>query len=436
MSKRLTQYVVFGCLVGPLVHLACGSSEDRKFADPGTGGTTGGSGGGSGSGGSAGTTTGGSAGTTGGAAGADAGPITCSGNAECDDLNTCNGAETCVSNQCQAGTNAENGTSCTPNFGDGGTPDAGLGEYICVAGACLVTCETDGECEDNDVCTGQEICNPTTKTCLSGSPPACEDNDACTENQCDPLTGCIYPLIDADQDGHAADSLGACGDDCNDNDPLVYTGAAEICDSVDNNCNGTATEAFPFWYSDCDEDTFPPAGALSVQQCDAPTNVPSTCGTSGGWTSQVPGPGITDCVDSNAKAHPYTAATNSSAFQSTGMSGVAANLDFDYNCDGIEEKEFTSAYVSTSASCTKASIIGYEVIGKVNNNGNGGAPGVDPQAVGGFGGVGGIVAFTCIGTDGWTSASAACGTTANFSDCKASGSSCVRSTVSKTQRCR
>lgn len=428
MSKRLTQYVVLATLVGPLLHLACGSAEDRKFVDPGTGG-------------SAGSAVGGSAGTTGGSGGAPDGGNACAADAECDDGNSCNGVETCANSLCQPGSNVGNGTSCTPNFGDAGTPDAGMGEYICAEGQCLVKCSADSECEDNDACTGKEICNPTTNTCLSGSPPACEDNDACTDNSCDPLTGCIYPTIDADGDGHASTALGSCGDDCDDTNPAVYAGAAEICDSVDNNCNGSATEAFPYWYQDCDEDTFAPTGGLTLQQCDKPTNVPQPCGTTGSWTSQAPAAGTTDCVDQNAKAHPYTAANNSLAFQGVAMSGVSAALDFDYNCDAVEEKEFTVSFVSTSANCTKGSIIIGGGIAS-GGGGNGGAPsfyGDQPSAVGGvgnIGGIGGITGFTCVGSDGWTSSSPACGATATWSDCHASGSNCVRVSSQKQQRCR
>lgn len=42
--------------------------------------------------------------------------------------------------------------------------------------------------------------------------------------------------VDVDGDGFDA------GVDCNDNDPLVNPGATELCDGVDNNCNGEIDE--------------------------------------------------------------------------------------------------------------------------------------------------------------------------------------------------
>jgi hypothetical protein len=52
--------------------------------------------------------------------------------------------------------------------------------------------------------------------------------------------------IDNDQDGYAAncnnfcpDTGKECGPDCNDNDPAINPGAAEICNNIDDNCNGS-----------------------------------------------------------------------------------------------------------------------------------------------------------------------------------------------------
>ena len=51
------------------------------------------------------------------------------------------------------------------------------------------------------------------------------------------LTIEILPCSDADGDGHASDSCG--GDDCDDSEASVYPGAADPCDGVDQNCDGT-----------------------------------------------------------------------------------------------------------------------------------------------------------------------------------------------------
>jgi hypothetical protein len=88
--------------------------------------------------------------------------------------------------------------------------------------------------------------------CVEGTPVNCDDNDPCTKDTCHPATGkCSYAHAtpDNDGDGHfaplpgfAPGSPGSCGDDCDDTNPHVYPGAPEVCDGIDNDCDGVADE--------------------------------------------------------------------------------------------------------------------------------------------------------------------------------------------------
>ncbi len=57
------------------------------------------------------------------------------------------------------------------------------------------------------------------------------------------------PSVDSDGDGFTTD------EDCDDDDPGVHPGAAEICDEVDNDCDGEIDEEVAeTWYPDVDGD--------------------------------------------------------------------------------------------------------------------------------------------------------------------------------------
>jgi hypothetical protein len=47
---------------------------------------------------------------------------------------------------------------------------------------------------------------------------------------------------ECDRDGDGTDSIACGGDDCDDNNPRVHIAAREICDAVDNNCDGNVNE--------------------------------------------------------------------------------------------------------------------------------------------------------------------------------------------------
>lgn len=95
---------------------------------------------------------------------------------------------------------------------------------------------------------------------------SCDDADPCTEDSCDPERGCQHRFLteDRDGDGYRAPRAGfdpgepgACGDDCDDGSGVTYPGAPELCDGVDNDCNGiiddgravALPEAEPLWLS-------------------------------------------------------------------------------------------------------------------------------------------------------------------------------------------
>ena len=70
---------------------------------------------------------------------------------------------------------------------------------------------------------------------------------------------------DADGDGVAGAEYG--GADCDDQDAAVYPDASEICDDVDQDCDGSVDEGqeFATWYPDLDGDGFgDDSGALEA----------------------------------------------------------------------------------------------------------------------------------------------------------------------------
>lgn len=85
--------------------------------------------------------------------------------------------------------------------------------------------------------------------CVALEPVDCDDQDPCTRDTCEPTTGqCGYgpSTLDLDGDGHRGPLPGtrpsdplACGDDCDDSSAAAFPGGIEICDGVDNDCDGT-----------------------------------------------------------------------------------------------------------------------------------------------------------------------------------------------------
>lgn len=103
-------------------------------------------------------------------------------------------------------------------------------------------------------------------------------------------------VVDVDGDGFTGD------DDCNDEDGTVYAGAAELCDGVDNDCNGdtddNAADAATF-YLDADADGFGD-DVVTTAACSLPAGYADAGGDcNDADPAYNPGVVESDCADSN-----------------------------------------------------------------------------------------------------------------------------------------
>jgi hypothetical protein len=101
-------------------------------------------------------------------------------------------------------------------------------------------CVSDADCSDHLACNGSETCDD--GVCKPGVAPCANPEPAHCDAICTELNGaasCTVRGQDNDKDGHFSSACTAKpGDDCNDASAKVYPGAPELCDGIDNNCNG------------------------------------------------------------------------------------------------------------------------------------------------------------------------------------------------------
>jgi hypothetical protein len=143
------------------------------------------------------------------------------------------------------------------------------------------------DCDDNDA------------TRAPSMPEVCDADDL--DEDCDSTT---FGDRDADQDG-AQDSAccnevergeRVCGTDCDDQRPAVHPGAVEVCDQIDNDCDGAIDEQSGFVaYTDADGDGWGVGDATVV--CDFSGGYASTAGDCDDTLSQIH-PGAFLCVGS------------------------------------------------------------------------------------------------------------------------------------------
>jgi hypothetical protein len=153
----------------------------------------------------------------------------------------------------------------------------------------------------------------------------CDGVDQDCDGVLDPIGSVRYPDADGDGFGDGTAPSTACdpgegwvedGTDCDDTKASVHPHAAELCDAIDQDCNGAAKDGPPHrLYVDADGDEFGNA-AFGVDVCD--DHVPA------GYAEDD-----TDCDDTDSTVHPW-----------------AAELcdGLDNNCDGQPEAGEAGTY--------------------------------------------------------------------------------------------
>jgi hypothetical protein len=107
-------------------------------------------------------------------------------------------------------------------------------------------CDNDSDCSLGEVCGSSPVDGGTGTLCLATctNGTLCAKGFTCDPNQSPPR--CVPDQIccfDPDGDKHGY-GWGCFGGDCDEHDSTIYEGAPEVCDTKDNNCNGTVDEGF------------------------------------------------------------------------------------------------------------------------------------------------------------------------------------------------
>lgn len=199
---------------------------------------------------------------------------------------------------------------------------------------CRPECTSDLDCDDEIGCNGVERCElavdggQTLGRCRPSSDviiaPAC--------HACDLATG-EFALIDNDRDGFAAESLGECGGDCDDEDPRIHPGAVDPMragDGVDADCDDRIDEdVLITCWRDADGDGFGDRTApVEVSEGICPAgSVPAPADPNEEFRA--------DCDDGDPDVFPGQAAWFAVSRCASASPPMASC--FDYDCDGVAQ---------------------------------------------------------------------------------------------------
>ncbi len=223
------------------------------------------------------------------------------------------------------------------------------------------------ECEDADgdgYSTFAGDCDDSSATSFPGATETCNSIDDNCDGSIDegvPVDAATW-FADADADGwgNPVTSTIACSaptgyvadaTDCVDSNVAVHPYATEICNSIDDNCDGSIDEGNPSdgattWYADYDGDSYGNQGETYI-----------ACGQPGGYVADA-----TDCQDHNEAIHPGAVEVCTTWDMNCDGATSYVDEDGDYSLDGCDDCDDADGSINPAAT---------EVCNYVDDNCNG-----------------------------------------------------------------
>ena len=231
------------------------------------------------------------------------------GAVDCDDTDAYSnpGApEVCgtpADDNCDGGVDEAGAVGCTVYYADADGDGYGASDNQCLCAASGAhTAVIGGDCDDGAA------------TVFPGATELCDGIDEDCDGSFDNGLGTLYNDLDLDGYGDDAGGTSCTGtvsdhSDCDDGDGAIHPGATEACNAADDDCDDTIDDGLPSLYPDLDADTYGDA-----------TGSPSCAGDVSDHT---------DCADGDATRHP-------------GATEICNGVDED--CDGAADDGLPSYY--------------------------------------------------------------------------------------------